>query len=95
MGADLSDALQRAIVKSCDLSPTDVGPDTPLADLGIDSLAVAEIVVEMEIELDREFPVHLLRRLDGLGTVDDVAAELARALDEVDGERGASSSGST
>jgi acyl carrier protein len=81
----LLDALQRAIVKVCDLAPSAVSADTPLRDLGIDSLAVAEIIVELEIEFDRQFPVHLLRRLDAVATVADVANELEAALAEETG----------
>jgi acyl carrier protein len=86
-GEGLSDALQQAIVKVCDLEPADVQPETRLQDLGVDSLAVAEIIVELELALDRQFPIHLLRRLDRIETVGDVAAELDVALDELDGER--------
>jgi acyl carrier protein len=80
MDALLLDALQRAIVTVCDLAPADVQADAQLADLGIDSLAVAEIIVELEVEFEREFPVHLLRRLDTVVTVGDVARELEAAL---------------
>ena len=92
MAVDLDGALQRAIVKVCDLPPDEVQPDTRLDTLGVDSLAVAEIIVEIEIELDQELPVHLLRRLDRVQTVGDVAAELAAAVVDSSGStRGAPS----
>jgi acyl carrier protein len=78
---DLDGSLQRAIAKVCDCPPADVQPDTRLDDLGVDSLAVAEIIVELEIELDVELPVHLLRQLDRVETVGDVADQLRVALD--------------
>ena len=91
MAVDLDGAMQRAIVKVCELDAADVRPDTRLDALGVDSLAAAEIIVEIEIELDRELPVHLLRRLDSVQTVGDVAAELAAAVAEVETERAAPS----
>jgi acyl carrier protein len=51
-------------------------------------LAVAEIIVELEMELDRELPVHILRHLDRIETVGDVAAEIEDALAEPDDDRG-------
>ena len=90
MAVDLDGALQRAIVKVCELDAADVQPETRLDALGVDSLAVAEIIVEVEIELDRELPVHLLRRLDSVQTVGDVAAELAAAVAETETEPRAS-----
>jgi len=72
--------LQAAIVKITGLDASAVQPATPLEDLGVDSLAIAEIIVELELALDRELPVHLLRRLDKVETVGDVERELADAL---------------
>jgi acyl carrier protein len=83
---DVAGSLQRAIATVCDLDVARVQPDTNLEDLGVDSLAVAEIIVELEIEFNRELPVHFLRRLDRVKTVGDVAAELEAAL--TDDERG-------
>jgi len=77
---DLREALQRAIAQVTGRPVDEVLPETRLKDLGVDSLAVAEIIVELEMELDRQLPVHLLRRLDGIQTVGDVADELARAV---------------
>jgi len=85
---DLNDSLQRAIAKVCDLRPQDVRPDTRLDELCVDSLAVAEIIVELEMELDRELPVHLLRELDRVETVGDVATEFAAALNDTERGRG-------
>jgi hypothetical protein len=41
---------------------------------------VAEIIVELEIRLGREFPVHILRRLGEVRTVGDVVAALGAEL---------------
>lgn len=75
---DFRAVLQDVIVTICELPPELVEPSSQLEDLGIDSLAVAEILVELEIRLECELPVHLLRRLDQVTTVGDVADELAR-----------------
>jgi acyl carrier protein len=77
---ELDELLQESIVKVCDLPPEAVRPETRLDELGIDSLAVAEIIVEVEIRLDRELPIHLLRQLDRVQTVGDVADELRAEL---------------
>jgi acyl carrier protein len=76
---DLIVMLQQSIVSICDLAAEEVTPDRRLDELGIDSLAVAEIVVELEIRLGRELPIDLLRRLDRVETVRDVARELEGA----------------
>jgi acyl carrier protein len=77
---DLDDALRESISKICDVPVEQVRGDTLLTDLGVDSLAVAEVIVELEIRLDRELPIHVLRRLDQVRTVDDVLAELRKEL---------------
>ena len=73
---DLTTLLQASIVAVCELRPEDVTPDSRLVDLGVDSLAVAEVIVDLEIRLGRELPIDLLRRLDQVETVGDVAAAL-------------------
>jgi acyl carrier protein len=92
---ELNESLRRAIAKVCDLPVDQVRAETRLDELGVDSLAVAEVIVELEIELDRELPVHLLRRLDAVETVGDVAVELATALDETGIEGGPTSTPSS
>jgi acyl carrier protein len=92
---ELNDSLRRAIAKVCDLPVEQIGPDTRLDELGVDSLAVAEVLVELEIELDRELPVHLLRRLDAIDTVGDVERELDAALAEIEREGAATSTPSS
>lgn len=76
----LFEPLRAAIVRICEVDPAQVRPDTLLDDLGIDSLAAAEILVELEIHLDRELPLQMLRTLDDVRTVGDIAGELERAL---------------
>jgi acyl carrier protein len=73
---DLEDLVRRAISKICAVDVARVQPDASLDDLGVDSLAAAEILVEVEIALDRQLPVDVLRRLDHVETVRDIATEL-------------------
>ena len=68
--------VQDAIAKVCEIDRQALQPDAKLTDLGVDSLAAAEGLVELEIQLGREFPIDVLRRLDGAETVADIAARL-------------------
>jgi acyl carrier protein len=79
-GLELFGLLREAVQRVCDVPGDVVTPESTLASLGIDSLAVAEIIVEIEIALDRELPMHVLRRLDTASTLGDVASELEAAL---------------
>jgi acyl carrier protein len=72
--------LQDAIVAVCQIPRDQVLGETELSALGIDSLAVAEIFVEVEIRLGRELPIDVLRRFDHVKTVEDVARELGGVL---------------
>ena len=73
---DMELLVQQAIVKTCGLPEKDVHIDANLGDLGVDSLAAAEILVEVEITLGRELPIDVLRRLDQAVTVRGIAAQL-------------------
>jgi acyl carrier protein len=77
---DLEALVQRAISTVCDIDPARVQPDAKLGDLGVDSLAAAEVLVELEITLGRDLPVDVLRRLDRVDTVRGIASELEAAF---------------
>ena len=83
---DIEAYLHEAIVKFADVPASQVTNATTLAELQLDSLTVAEILVELEIQLDRELPLDVLRRLDDVETVGDVADELRAALDGTTGD---------
>ena len=68
--------LQDAIAAVCQIARDQLLPETELTALGIDSLTVAEIFVEVEIRLGRELPIDVLRRFDHVKTIGDVAHEL-------------------
>jgi acyl carrier protein len=78
---DIEARLRQSIANVCAIPAERVRPEATLDDLGIDSLAAAEVFVELEIELGRELPIDLLRRLDEVTTVRGVAEALRAALE--------------
>ena len=77
---DTEQLLRECIVAVCDVPPERVRADTELDSLGVDSLASAEVIFELEIRTGRELPSHVLRKVAGLRTVGAVAAELDSVL---------------
>ena len=76
MDVDLDVALRDSIARICGVPAAEVGPASTLEELGIDSLAAAEIITDVEIRTGVELPMDVLRGLDGLRTVGEVAAHL-------------------
>ena len=72
--------LRDAVGAVCQIPRDQLLPETELTALGIDSLTVAEIFVEVEIRLGRELPIDVLRHFDHVKTVGDVARELGGVL---------------
>jgi acyl carrier protein len=73
---NLDVALRESIVKICGVPPDEVSPGSTLEDLGIDSLAAAEIITDVEIRTGIELPMDVLRGLSRMRTVGEVAAHL-------------------
>ena len=73
---NLDVALRESIVKICGVPPGKVTPASTLEDLGIDSLAAAEIITDVEIRTGIELPMDVLRGLSQMRTVGEVAAHL-------------------
>jgi acyl carrier protein len=73
---NLDVALRESIVKICGVPPDQVRPASTLEDLGIDSLAAAEIITDVEIRAGIELPMDVLRGLNQLRTVGEVSAHL-------------------
>lgn len=73
---NLDVALRESIAKICGVPADQVSPASTLEDLGIDSLAAAEIITDMEIRTGIELPMDVLRGLGQLRTVGEVAAHL-------------------
>jgi acyl carrier protein len=72
--------VQEAIAAVCGIDVARIEPATALADLGVDSLAAAEVLVELEIRLEKQLPVDVLRRLDRVESVADIASQLENAF---------------
>ena len=73
---NLDVALRESIVRICGVAPDQVTPAATLEDLGVDSLAAAEIITDVEIRAGFELPMDVLRGLNQLRTVGEVAAHL-------------------
>ena len=69
-------ALCESIARICGVNADQVSPASTLEDLGIDSLAAAEIITDVEIRTGVELPMDVLRGLGELRTVGEVAAHL-------------------
>ena len=79
---DVDLALRQAIERICGVSAESVEPSSTLEDLGIDSLAAAELITDVEMRTGRELPVDILRNLAQVRTVGEVADYMRSALDE-------------
>jgi acyl carrier protein len=73
---DLDMALRESIARFCEVPVGQVGPASTLEELGIDSLTAAEVITDMEIRTGIELPMDVLRGLNQLRTVGEVAAHL-------------------
>jgi acyl carrier protein len=76
----IEDLLNESIATVCELDAATLRSDTKLVDIGVDSLASAEVLVDIEIRLGKNLPVGTLRRLEHAYTIGDVAALLADAF---------------
>ena len=73
---NLDVALCESIARVCGVPADQVSPSSTLEGLGIDSLAAAEIITDVEIRTGIELPMDVLRGLSQMRTVGDVAAHL-------------------
>ena len=73
---EIEDLLKESIAEVCGLDVSALSSNSRLRDIGVDSLASAEVLVDLEIRLGRQLPVGTLRRLEQANTVGDVAALL-------------------
>jgi acyl carrier protein len=76
----IEDLLKESIAEVCGIDASTLKPGSRLVDIGVDSLASAEILVDLEIRLGKQLPSGTLRRLESASTVADVAALLADAF---------------
>ncbi|HEX6933573.1 MAG TPA: acyl carrier protein [Streptosporangiaceae bacterium] len=73
---NLDVALRESIVRICGVSADQITAGSTLEDLGVDSLAAAEIITDVEIRTGIELPMDVLRGLAKMRTFADVAAHL-------------------
>jgi acyl carrier protein len=73
---NLDVALRESIVRICGVPAEEITPASTLDDLGVDSLAAAEIITDVEIRTGVELPMDVLRCLSKMETVGEVAAHL-------------------
>ena len=73
---NLDAALRESITRICGVPADQVTSASTLEDLGVDSLAAAEIITDVEIRAGIELPMDVLRGLNQLRTVGEVAAHL-------------------
>ena len=78
---DLDVALRESITKICGVPAEQIHAATTLEALGIDSLAAAELITDIEIRLGIELPMDVLRGLTQLKTVGEVSAHLQAGLE--------------
>ena len=76
----IEDLLKESIAAVCGIDAASLRLDTKLAEIGVDSLASAEVLVDLEIQLNKRFPIGTLRGLEQADTVGDVAALLEIAI---------------
>lgn len=74
--------LKESIAQVCGVEPSRLHADSTLEDVGIDSLASAEVLVELEIRMGRNLPAGVLRRLGDVDTIGKLAALLEQAFAE-------------
>ena len=73
---NLDVALRESIVRICGVPADQVTPAATLEGLGVDSLAAAEIITDVEIRAGIELPIDVLRGLNNMQTVGEVAGYL-------------------
>jgi acyl carrier protein len=76
----LASALRETVARACEVPPEQVTLESSLDDLGLDSLAAAEILTDLEIRLGVEFPIDVLRQLTEARTVGEVLDRLRDGL---------------
>jgi len=74
------ETMKRIIVKDYELAPERLMPDTPLADIELDSLAITELIFSLE----DEFNVVAKTNGQGMQTLGDIAAYIDQLIAERD-----------
>jgi acyl carrier protein len=74
------ETMKRIIVKDYELAPERLTPDTPLAEIELDSLAITELIFALE----DEFNVVAKTNGQGMQTLGDIAAYIEQLIAERD-----------
>jgi acyl carrier protein len=74
------ETMKRIIVKDYELEPDRLTPETPLADVDLDSLAITELIFALE----DEFNVVAKTNGQGMQTLGDIAAYIDQLIAERD-----------
>ena len=74
------ETMKRIIVRDYELAPERLTPDTPLADIDLDSLAITELIFALE----DEFNVVAKTNGQGMQTLGDIAAYIDQLIAERD-----------
>jgi len=74
------ETMKRIIVKDYELEPERLTPETPLADVELDSLAITELIFALE----DEFKVVAKTNGQGMQTLGDIAAYIDQLIAERD-----------
>lgn len=74
------ETMKRIIVKDYELPPERLMPDTPLADIELDSLAITELIFALE----DEFNVTAKTNGQGMQTLGDIATYIDQLIAERD-----------
>lgn len=74
------ETMKRIIVKDYELAPERLTPDTPLADIDLDSLAITELIFALE----DEFNVVAKSNGQGMQTLGDIAVYVDQLIAERD-----------
>lgn len=72
----------RIIAEKAELDPAELKPETPLGQLDIQSLELAEIIFDLEDEFDIEIELDTATAWEQLKTVSDVAETVAKLVSE-------------
>jgi acyl carrier protein len=79
---DIEAALGESIMRICGVPAGAISPSATLEELGLDSLAAAEVITDVEIRLGVELPMDILRGLNGLRVVGEVIQHLQAGFQE-------------
>jgi acyl carrier protein len=76
----IEELLRQSIAEVSGIDASRLAPESRLLDIGVDSMASAEVLVDLEIRLGRQLPSGTLRRLEHAETIADLAALLEDAF---------------